>query len=68
VINKNLIQNRLSLLDDYIKELKEIAKMERTSFLNNPIFSAAAESYLRRSLECVFDIGRLPQPHSPSVQ
>jgi len=58
MINKSLIQNRLSLLDAYLKELKEIAKMERTSFLSSPVFSAAAESYLRRSLECIFDIGR----------
>ncbi|MGC8589162.1 DUF86 domain-containing protein [Athalassotoga sp.] len=58
MINKDLISERLSMLAEYAKELKAISETDKNHFIDNPILSAAAESYLRRSLECIFDVGR----------
>lgn len=58
MINKQLINERLFLIESYLKELKELAGLEKDVFLTKKIYSAATESYLRRILECIFDIGR----------
>lgn len=58
MINKQLIIDRLVLIDGYLKELRILASLDKDSFLNDKKNAAAAESFLRRSLEAIFDIGR----------
>jgi len=57
MLNKLLIQQRLSMIDDFCQELELLQKMPKEQFLEKRN-TAAAESFLRRSLEAVFDIGR----------
>jgi len=56
-MDKLLIKERLTLIDSYCNELENIKDLSYEEFANSRN-SAAAESYLRRSLEAVFDIGR----------
>jgi len=58
MINKLLIRNRLALINDYLIQMKRLSKTPKSLFLEDKDLAAAAESYLRRSLEAVFDIGR----------
>ncbi len=57
-MNRLLIQNRLALISDYLVQMERLSKKPKDSFLRNKDSIAAAESYLRRSLEAIFDIGR----------
>jgi uncharacterized protein YutE (UPF0331/DUF86 family) len=57
-LNIDKIKRNLSLIQEYLSELKELSKITEEKFLADRINSAAGESYLRRSLESVFDIGR----------
>jgi len=57
MINRLLIQQRLSMIDDFCRELEQLQKMSKEQFLEKRN-TAAAESFLRRSLEAIFDIGR----------
>jgi uncharacterized protein YutE (UPF0331/DUF86 family) len=52
------IERNLSLIQEFLVELKRLALMTEDEFLSDRRNPAAAESYLRRSLEAVFDIGR----------
>jgi uncharacterized protein YutE (UPF0331/DUF86 family) len=56
-LNIKLIEDRLGFINKAISILKKLANYSEQDFLNNEN-SAVAESYLRRSLEAVFDIGR----------
>ncbi len=56
-INKNLVRERLDLIRAQVFELSRMRGMSLEEF-RQPRNSAAAESFLRRSLEAVFDIGR----------
>lgn len=58
MINKLLISQRLELIDDWLRNLKRLASLSYEDFISNDLNVAAAESYLRRSLEAIFDIGR----------
>ncbi|MDK2854962.1 MAG: hypothetical protein PWQ86_175 [Bacillota bacterium] len=57
-LNRVLLEQRLVMLQGYLEELEKLAQIDRQEFVSNKIIVAAAESYLRRSLEVVFDIGR----------
>ncbi len=57
-VNKILVQQRLLMLREYILQLSQLARTGEQQFCQDNIKSAAAESYLRRALEVVFDIGR----------
>lgn len=57
-INKILIQQRLLMLKEYVQQLEALADIDKEEFCQDSIKAAAAESYLRRALEVVFDIGR----------
>ena len=57
-VNKILVQQRLLLLREYILRMSELARSDEDVFCQNTTVSAAAESYLRRALEVVFNIGR----------
>ncbi len=52
------IEKNLSLIQDFLLELKGLSRMSEEEFLSDRRNAAAAESYLRRSLEAIFDIGR----------
>lgn len=56
-IDQLLVKQRLALISQYLAELEELAKMPKSEFLNIRT-AASAESFLRRSLEAVFDVGR----------
>jgi uncharacterized protein YutE (UPF0331/DUF86 family) len=57
MIDRMLLKSRLSMIAEYCTELESLKELPRSEFLEKRN-SAAAESYLRRSLEAVFDIGR----------
>jgi len=52
------IEKGLSIIQEFIAELKRLFLMSEEEFLSDKRNPAAAESYLRRSLEAIFDIGR----------
>ena len=56
-LNTKLIQDRLGFVVRCVERLHHLSKLRLDDFLidDNP---AIAESYLRRSLEAIFDIGR----------
>ncbi|MFZ5648494.1 MAG: type VII toxin-antitoxin system HepT family RNase toxin [Bacillota bacterium] len=56
-VDKLLVKQRLALISRYVGELEELAKLPKADFLDIRT-AASAESFLRRSLEAVFDIGR----------
>ncbi|MGI6632359.1 MAG: type VII toxin-antitoxin system HepT family RNase toxin [Bacillota bacterium] len=58
MINRTLIESRLSLIIDLVGQLDSLAESSESDFLSDPRNVGAAESFLRRSLEAVFDIGR----------
>jgi len=58
MINKQFINERLLLIHSFLKELHELAALDKNSFLSQKRNVAAAESFLRRTLEAIFDIGR----------
>ena len=56
-LNIKLIEDRLAFINKSIVRLKKLSALTQEDFLaGDP--PAIAESYLRRSLEAVFDIGR----------
>jgi uncharacterized protein YutE (UPF0331/DUF86 family) len=58
VINKVFINERLILIASFLNELRQLAAIKKQDFVSVKVNSAAAESFLRRALEAVFDIGR----------
>jgi len=57
-LNIDKIEKNLSLIQEYLSGLKEFSVMTEADFLSDKRNPASAESYLRRCLEAVFDIGR----------
>ena len=58
MLNRDMIESRLALTAGYLQELETIASLSLAEFKADPRNPAAAESFLWRSLESVFDIGR----------
>ncbi len=58
MLNKEFINERLLLIDSFLKELYELASLDKDSFIFEKRNTAACESFLRRTLEAIFDIGR----------
>lgn len=58
MVNKQLIAQRLVLIDSFLRELYKLSALDKTSFLSDTRNPAAGESFLRRALEAIFDIGR----------
>ena len=56
-LNTKLISDRLGFITQSLVKLRKLSDLDKNGFLadDNP---AIAESYLRRSLEAIFDIGR----------
>lgn len=59
VISKHKIFEKLSLLDEYLKYLKEIQKVNKNSFLKDYHFYGLAERYLQLSIQVLIDLGQL---------
>lgn len=58
MVNKQFIAQRLVLIDSFLRELYKLSALDKTSFLSDTRNPAAGESFLRRALEAIFDIGR----------
>ncbi|NOZ67776.1 MAG: DUF86 domain-containing protein [Deferribacteres bacterium] len=56
-LNIKLIEDRLGFINKAYLKLKKISRFSEEDFLKDDT-PAVAESYLRRSLEAIFDIGR----------
>jgi uncharacterized protein YutE (UPF0331/DUF86 family) len=56
-LNTKLIEDRLGFINQAIVKLKNLSCLDEQKFLQSDA-PAIAESYLRRSLEAMFDIGR----------
>jgi uncharacterized protein YutE (UPF0331/DUF86 family) len=57
-VNLNIVTQRSVWIKEMIEALQDLPVKNRKKFLSNKHTIAAAESYLRRSLEALFDIGR----------
>ncbi len=57
MLNKRMLMQRLTLIKEYLNRLKRLAQIPEKDFIGSDN-CAAAESYLRRTLEAMFDIGR----------
>ena len=58
MINKQFVMERLLFINSFLQELHDLALLDKDSFISQKRNAAAAESFLRRTLETVFDIGR----------
>jgi uncharacterized protein YutE (UPF0331/DUF86 family) len=56
-LNIKLIEDRLGFISKAVARLKRLSYLDERDFLDDDR-PAIAESYLRRSLEAIFDIGR----------
>ena len=56
-VDRLLVKQRLSLISEYHGELTSLSQLGKEDFLDKRT-AASAESFLRRSLEAIFDIGR----------
>ena len=57
-IDYKVVAQRAFWISEMINSLKDLRLEEKAAFLRDRHKIAAAESYLRRSLEALFDIGR----------
>ena len=57
-LHYEMLRNRLGQIQQFRRELEELANLDRDEFLSDSRNPAATESFLRRALEAVFDIGR----------
>lgn len=55
----NKIFAKLEKMDEYLKILREIQKINKKSFVNDFHFYGLAERYLQLSIEAMLDIGKL---------
>lgn len=58
MVNVLLVSQRLDLLEQWLGELRRLAHLAPEAFYADSRNPAAAESYLRRCLEAIFDVGR----------
>ncbi len=56
-VNRLLVRQRLVLIGLSVDHLRRLSTIPIERFVNSDL-SAAAESYLRRTLEAIFDVGR----------
>lgn len=57
-LNLNRIEENLNLIGDFLEKLERLSKLSMNEFLADERNPAAAESFLRRCIETIFDIGR----------
>lgn len=58
MVDKEVILDRLSIIKNSVKRLRELATIPEEEFISDGDCFAIAEHHLRRSLEAVLDIGR----------
>ena len=58
MVNKSRVVSRLAFIEDALKEMIALGSIEKEVFLKDKTKVAATESFLRRSLEASFDVGR----------
>ena len=56
-LNTKLIHDRLAFVVGCMERLRNLSRLNRNEFLKGDT-PAIAESYMRRSLEAIFDIGK----------
>jgi uncharacterized protein YutE (UPF0331/DUF86 family) len=57
-LNTARIRENLSLIGSYVERLGRLKSQSRKEFLEDERNPAAAESFLRRAIEAMFDVGR----------
>jgi len=57
-INDRVVVQRVQWIKQMREAIRDLPIQDKDEFLQNPHNVAAAESYLRRALEALFDIGR----------
>ena len=57
-LNLNKIQDNLNLIGEFLEKLKKLSRRSKEDFLTDERNPAAAESFLRRCIEAIFDVGR----------
>jgi len=57
-VDLKVVGDRLGLARTAIADLREMAALDEPTFLNDRRNAAAAESYLRRAIEALFDTAR----------
>jgi len=57
-LNLNKIQENLNLIGEFLEKLRKLAQLPKDEFLSDERNPAASESFLRRCIEAIFDIGR----------
>lgn len=57
-LNLNKIQDNLNLVGEFLEKLRRLSKLSQEDFLSDERNPAAAESFLRRCIEAIFDVGR----------
>jgi uncharacterized protein YutE (UPF0331/DUF86 family) len=57
-VSKKVVVGRLSLVDDLLHRIRDLLLNDVDAFLADPRNVGAAESFLRRSLEALLDVGR----------
>lgn len=58
MIDRTRVLQRLEQVTEYLCHLRTVAAFRRETFLADPLAIGATESYLRKSLEAIFDVGR----------
>lgn len=58
MVNKSMVASRLAIIDDALKEIRFLGRTDEERFVRDKTVVAAVESYLRRSLEALFDVAR----------
>lgn len=57
-LNLNKIQENINLVGEFLEKLQRLSRMSKKEFLSDERNPAASESFLRRCIEAIFDIGR----------
>jgi uncharacterized protein YutE (UPF0331/DUF86 family) len=57
-LNLAKVQQNLNIIGVFIEKLEKMARIPRKAFLADERNPAASESFLRRCIEAIFDIGR----------
>jgi len=57
-LNFNKIQENLNLIGQFLEKLKRLLKLTKDEFLSDERNPAATESFLRRCIEAIFNVGR----------
>jgi len=57
-LNLNKIQENLNLIGIFLEKLRKLSRLSIDDFLSDERNPAATESFLRRCIEAIFDVGR----------